>query len=396
MSGLALLDEARELLPGVRELRRTLHAAPELGLDLPETRKTVLAALEALDLEIEESQRCSGWVATLRGDRPGATLLLRADMDALPMPEDTGLPYASQHPGRMHACGHDAHTAMLVGAARLLDRHRKDLAGRVKLLFQPGEEGHFGARLLCEEGLIEADPKPDAAFAIHVAPLLAPGRVASRGGAIMAAADVFRIEIVGRGGHASMPHDAVDPIPVACEIVQALQSFVTRRLDAFDPVVLTVTRIEAGTTNNVIPESAHIMGTIRSVSEHSRERAHEGVERVAMGIAAAHDCEARVQLEPGYPVTVNDAEFTRFAAQVTDRVLGDGSYVEFPSPMMGAEDFSYVLERMPGAMVFLGVRPEGQKHPAACHSNRMTLEEDALAHGVALHAGIALAYLAGS
>jgi amidohydrolase len=388
-----LLDEARALLPGAVSLRRAIHAEPELGLENPATRAAVLAALDGLDLEIRESARTSGLVATLHGGLPGPTLLLRADTDALPMPEDTGLEYASRRDGRMHACGHDAHTAMLASAARLLHGRRQGLAGAVRVMFQPGEEGYAGARVMLEEGLLDGEGAVDAAFAIHVDPRLPVGRVASRPGPLLAAADVWSVDLHGRGGHASMPHDTIDPVPVACEIALALQTFVTRRFDVFDPVVLSVTKIDAGTANNVIPERAHLLGTLRSTSERARARAHEGLRRVAERVAAAHEVDAQVHVLPGYPVTVNDAGFAGLAARVTRELLGDGSWIEMPAPVMGAEDFSYVLQRVPGAMVFLGVRPEGDAQPAPCHSNRMRLNEEGMAAGIALHAAVALRWL---
>lgn len=387
----SLLDEARALLPGAVELRRRIHANPELGLELPETQRSVLEALEGLGFEIHTGGRTSAVVATLRGARPGPSILLRADMDALPMHEETDLDFASRHPGRMHACGHDAHVSMLAQAARLLAGRREQLAGSVRLLFQPGEEGFGGARILLEEGLLERSPV-DAAFAIHVDPTLAAGRVAARPGPMLAATDVFSIELTGRGGHASMPHHAVDPIPVACEIVGALQSFVTRRADVFDPIVLSVTRIQAGSTHNVIPPSANILGTIRSVSDRARRMAREGVRRVAAGVAQAHQVEAEVHLVEGYPVTTNHGSFVDLAREVSRDLLGDAGWVEMAAPIMGAEDFSYILERVPGAMVFLGVRPgEGAAEPL--HSSRMRVEESALCFGIALHAAVALRFL---
>jgi hippurate hydrolase len=294
----------------------------------------------------------------------------------------------------MHACGHDAHTAMLAGAARLLAARRDSLAGNVVFMFQPGEEGHFGARFMLEEGLLEGDPRVDAAFAIHISPLLPPGTIGTRGGPLLASADIFHAEIKGKGGHASMPHDCVDPIPVSCEVVQALQTFVTRRIHAFEPVVLTVTKISAGTTANVIPESAEILGTVRSVSEASRRRAHQGLEEVIRGVASAHGLDARVSLFKGYPVTVNDDQFARLALEVGSSLLGEGRAIEMPNPIMGAEDFSYVLDRVPGAMVFLGVRPPDTPDPAPCHSNRMLLDEEGMLYGTALYGAMALRYLA--
>jgi hippurate hydrolase len=373
-------------------LRRKIHANPEVGLDLPETAATVLDSLDGIDLEVVRSEKTSGFLATLRGARPGPSILLRADMDALPMPEDTDLEFKSRNEGRMHACGHDAHIAMLSLAARLLDRHRRELAGSVVLMFQPGEEGYFGAKVMIEEGLLDGVPDLAAAFAIHVIPEHPPGVVASRPGPIMAAGDFFQIQLKGKGGHASVPHDAVDPIPVACEIVQALQTLVTRRIDVFDPVVLTVTQIEAGTTVNVIPESARLVGTLRSTSEPARESAQEGIRRVAAQVAAAHQVESDVVIVNGYPVTVNDAKFSEFARGVATDLLGEDGYVEMPSPMMYAEDFSFVLQKLPGAMVQLGVRPtEGE--PAPVHSNRMLLNEEGMQAGIALNAAVALRYL---
>jgi hippurate hydrolase len=389
----ALLGEAKELLPELVELRRAIHAEPELGLVVPKTRDKVLERLEALPLELETHRKSTALVATLRGARPGRSILLRADMDALPMPEDTGLPFASKMPGVMHACGHDAHTAMLVGAARLLAARRAELRGSVVFMFQPGEEGQAGARVMLEEGLLEREPRVEAAFALHVAPEFPPGMIATRGGTLLASADVFEITVRGKGGHASMPHLCRDPIPAACAIVPALQTFLTRTLAPTDPAVITVTMLRAGTTNNVIPETAVLTGTIRAHSEAAREKAHEGVHRVADGTARAHGVEADVALVPGYPVTVNDGDFDTFVQGVARELLGARSVVELPAPFMGAEDFSFVLQRVAGSMAVLGMRPPGDGPPAPCHSNRMRIDENGMAHGAALHAAVALRFL---
>jgi amidohydrolase len=394
------LDEARELLPAAVALRRRIHAKPELGLDLPLTTEAVLDGLRGLELEIARGPSTSGLIVSLSGTKPGTqtgrTVLLRGDMDALPMPEETGLDYASEFPGRMHACGHDSHTAMLVQAVHLLHRHRDELAGTVKFMFQPGEEGYGGARLMIEDGLLDADPKPDAAFALHIWPTVRAGAILGKPGPMMASADVWTITVRGRGGHASMPQDAVDPIPVAFEIGLALQALVTRRIDAFDPVVLTCTKVTAGTANNVIPETVEMIGTLRATSERARERASEGIHRVATNIAAAHLCQASVAIKRGYPVTVNDPGFVDFARAVATDLLGADNYIDRPAPIMGAEDFSYVLQRMPGCMMFLGVMPDGHDghdHVAPCHSNHMILNEDCMAVGIAMHASIAHRFL---
>jgi amidohydrolase len=384
---------AEDLLPDLVELRRSLHRHPELGLQLPRTQAEVLAALDGLPVQIRTGDALSSVVADLEGGRPGPTVLLRGDMDALPMPEDTGLDFASGVEGTMHACGHDAHTAMLVGAARLLASRREELPGRVRFMFQPGEEGDGGAVHMISEGVLDG---VDGAFALHVAPNLWTGMVAHRPGPVLASADVLHITVTGRGGHASTPHWAADPVPVACELVLALQSMITRTVDVFDPAVLTIAQVEAGTTDNVIPESARLTGTLRAVSERTRHAVWERIRTVADGVTAAHGCTADVGIAEGYPVTVNDAGFQSFAAGVVTDLLGPGRVVEMPAPVMGAEDFSYVLQRVPGAMFILGVCPPEHPNPfeaPACHSNRMVLHEGAMATGVAVHAAVATAFL---
>jgi hippurate hydrolase len=316
-------------------------------------------------------------------------------MDALPMPEDTGLPYASEVDGAMHACGHDAHVAMLVGAARLLAERRNELPGTVRFMFQPGEEGFHGARYMIDAGLL-TDPDVHAAFALHVAPNLPSGSISTRSGALMASADVIEIVVTGKGGHASTPYLANDPMPVAAEIVQALQVMVTRRINAFDPVVITISKISAGTTSNVIPESVYLLGTLRAVSESGRRLATAGIERVATSIAHAHEMEAEVKVVPGYPVTVNHDGFAKFALGVGRELVGESLVIDMPTPAMGAEDFSYVLQQRPGALAFLGVCPPGEppKRAHSCHSNRMVLDEKGMQTGIAMHVAVALSYMA--
>ena len=394
-NGTMWLSGAKDLLPSAVELRRRIHEHPELGLHLPMTTAAVLETLDGLDVRIDKGPSTSGLIVTLQGPTQGRTILLRGDMDALPMPEDTGLAFASKEPGRMHACGHDSHTAMLAMAVKLLHANRGKLSGTVKFMFQPGEEGHFGALRMIEDGLIDKHPKPDGAFAIHITPNVPTGVMTAKAGAFMASTDTIEVRVIGKGGHASAPHHTVDPMPVACEIVLALQTFVTRKINAFDPVVLTIAKIDGGTTSNVIPEAVNLLGTLRSVSETSRTRAKEGLKKVIEKIAEAHDARAEVKLTPGYGVTMNDGRMVALGADVARSLFGEKGFMPMPAPVMGAEDWSYVLQRIPGCMMFLGVAPEGHSHhhAAPCHSNRMMLDEDSMAHGIAMYAAVAANFL---
>jgi amidohydrolase len=394
-----LVSAAKDVLPATIELRRRIHRKPEQGLHLPATQALVLAELADLPVRVHTGTECSSVVAVLDGGRPGPTVLLRGDMDALPLQEDTGLEFASEVAGSMHACGHDTHVAMLASAARLLAARRDSLAGRVVFMFQPGEEGHHGARVMIEEGLLDASGPagtPERALAVHITSTLDSGVVTCRPGPIMASSDVLRLTVKGRGGHAAMPHDACDPVPAAAAIVGALQTMITRRTSVFDPVVLTVAHIVAGTTTNIIPETAQLEGTIRTLSETTRAIVHAEVRQVCQNVAAAYGCSAEVNLEFGYPVTVNDDEIGPRVVELAGTMLGDRFAEEMANPMMGAEDFSYVLQRIPGAMAFLGACPPhfSPDEAAPNHSNRVLFDEAAMPHGVALYAAFALDALA--
>jgi amidohydrolase len=393
LAGLAA--QARRVQPRTVALRRALHRHPELGLSLPRTRTAVLGALADLPLQVHLGRSVSSVVAVLDGARPGPTVLLRADMDALPMPEDTGLEFASEITGAMHACGHDTHVAMLASAARLLSARRDELAGRVLFMFQPGEEGFHGARYMIDEGLLDRTGpagRPDLAYALHISATVPAGELHVRPGPLMAAADVLRVTVTGRGGHASAPHDALDPVPAAAAMVGALQTAITRRVDTQQPVVLTIAHITAGTTNNVIPETAFMEGTLRTLDEPTRTRMHEEIRRVCRYTALAHGCAAGVEIVPGYPVTVNDDGAAGRIEALSGALLGPDTVTIMPYPIMGAEDFSYVLAEVPGALAFLGGCPPGLDPVDAPpnHSNRVVFDEDAMAAGVALYAALAL------
>jgi amidohydrolase len=391
-------DAAAAISADLTELRRSIHAEPEIGLDLPRTQRKVLDALSGLPLEISTGTNLTSVTAVLRGGKPGKTVLLRGDMDALPVTERTGVSYASTIDGAMHACGHDLHTAMLAGAARLLSDRQAGLAGNVIFMFQPGEEGPGGARIMVEEGVLDAaGDKPVAAYALHVASGILPGGLfASRPGPIMAAADTLHVTVHGRGGHGSQPHRAADPIPAACEIVLALQSMVTRRFDVFDPVVLTVGTFHAGTADNVIGDDAHFVATIRTFSPQARATVEEIGPKLARDIATAHGLTADAKFVEGYPVTVNDATEMDFAERTIGEVLGDGRYFAAPNPLTGSEDFSYVLDEVPGAFVMMGACASGTDPGTAPfnHSAEAVFDDSVLADGTALYAELALRRLA--
>lgn len=392
-----VFEQASALADRTIDFRRRLHRRPEIGLQLPMTQRAILDEIDDLGLEVRTGSSTTSVVAVLEGASPGPTVLLRGDMDALPLTEDTGLDFASEIDGVMHACGHDTHVAMLAGAARLLTARRQDLAGRVLFMFQPGEEGFHGARFMLEEGLLdvgEAAPIT-AAFALHISSSFASKTINLRPGPLLASADTIRIAVLGKGGHASAPHSAVDPVPVACEIVLALQTMVTRRINIFDPAVVTIAHLTAGTTDNVIPPRAELEGTMRTLSAQTRSTVQDLVHRVAEGIAAAHGVQVEVEIEGGYPVTVNDGDFATAVVGIAGQALGADRVVPMDNPIMGAEDWSYVLQKVPGAMAFLGACPPGLEPDTAPgnHSNLVVFDEEALATGVATYAAVALAHL---
>jgi amidohydrolase len=330
----------------------------------------------------------------LRGGRPGPVVLLRGDMDALPVTEATGLPFASQIDGAMHACGHDLHTSMLAGAARVLSARQRDLPGSVIFMFQPGEEGLGGAKQMIDEGVLDAaGQRPAAAYALHVfSHLTKGGIVAVRPGPALAAADILYVTVRGRGGHASAPQHSADPIPAACEMVTALQTFVTRRFDVFDPVVITVGSFHAGTVNNVIPDEARFEATLRSFSRESQRRLHTETLRLVESIGQAHGLTVEAEYLDMYPVTINDAAEAEFARSTAADLLGADRVTTPAQPLTGAEDFSYVLNEVPGAFVNLGACPSGTDPLTAPsnHSAGAKFDDAVIADGITLYAELAL------
>lgn len=385
-----LLQAARDLQDDTIELRRALHADPEIGLQLPKTQKKILDSLTGLGLDITLGETTTSVVADLDTGRPGPTVLLRGDMDALPLQEDFQADFTSKNDGVMHACGHDTHVAMLASAARLLSENSDSFGGKIRFMFQPGEEGYHGAQYMIDEGVLDG---VDRAFAVHVVSTVPNGLISTKGGALLASADRFEVTVHGKGGHASAPHECTDPIPAAASMVGGFQTILTRDLDPSQSAVLTVAHIEAGTTNNIIPASAFLEGTIRTFDEGVRSTIHEGVHRVAASTAANHRCSCTSNIVPGYPVTVNNPEQADLTAEVTKALLGADGFALMPEPAFAAEDFSYVLNKVPGAMAMLGVCPDdvspGEAEPN--HSNYFRVNESAFYNGVGLYAAMAMA-----
>jgi amidohydrolase len=391
-------DDATKIAAEIAELRHAIHREPEIGLDLPKTQQKVISALDGLPLEITTGKGLSSVTAVLRGGKPGPVVLLRGDMDALPITEATQLGYASRTDGVMHACGHDLHVAMLAGAAKLLSARQARLPGAVIFMFQPGEEGYSGAKHMIAEGVLEAaGGRPVAAYGLHVTSSKLPlGVFSTRPGPMLAAADQIAVTVHGRGGHASQPHRAADPIPAACEMVIALQTAVTRTFDVFDPVVITVGSFHAGTTDNVIPDEATFLATARSYSPESRETLRELVPRLVRRIGEAYGLDVDAEYRTEYPVTVNDAAEAEFAGTTVSEMFGAARGELAENPITGAEDFSFVLEQVPGAFLMLGACPRDRDPETASsnHSAHAEFDDAVLPDGAALLAELALRRLA--
>ncbi|MDR4533379.1 M20 family metallopeptidase [Glutamicibacter endophyticus] len=395
----SLRDDASALAEQITDLRHRLHQEPEIGLELPRTQQKVLEALDGLGLEISTGTDTTSVTAVLRGTAntggaTGQTVLLRGDMDALPVQEKSGVSYASRIDGAMHACGHDLHTAMLVGAAQLLAARRDQLTGDVLFMFQPGEEGFDGASVMLREGVLDAaGRRPTAAYGLHVMSSMADGgSFLSRPGATMSSSDGLVVTVHGAGGHGSAPFAAKDPVPVAAEIVSALQAMVTRQFDVFDPVVLTVGVLRAGTKRNVVPETAHLEATIRSFSPAAKERLKSAIPQLIESIAAAHGLWASVEYIEEYPLTVTDAVETSFAQSTVRELFGEDRHQQMTHPLAGSEDFSRVLQEVPGAFLFLSAVPEGTDYRQSPynHSPYAVFDDAVLPDGAATYARLAL------
>lgn len=390
-----LPSDVDEIVPGVIADRRHLHENPELGFLEMETSAFVAQRLEALGVEeIRTGIAKTGITALIRGTRPGPekVVLLRADMDALPIDQESDKEYISKNPGVMHACGHDAHTSMLMGAARILQERRDQFSGTVKLLFQPSEEANGGgAKPMIEAGVLE-DPHVDACFGQHLMSPIPTGIMSVTSGPIQASSDEFNITVQGKGGHGAMPHETVDPIMVSADIISGLRSIVSRNVDPLDAVVVSVCNFHSGKANNVIPDTARFGGTVRTLSNEDRDLAERRICEIAEGVATAQGASVTVEYKRGYPPTVNDDSMAELARNAVKKVVGEQNVISM-RPIMPAEDMSYFLEKRPGAYFMTGCRNEEKGIVWPHHHPKFDLDEDALGIGVASLVQIAMDFL---
>ncbi|GAB6102551.1 amidohydrolase [Thermococcus atlanticus] len=385
----SVIKKAKELEPYIIEMRRGFHARPELKYEEVWTSGVVVGELERLGYEVVRTAG-TGVVGVLRGKKPGRIVALRADMDALPIQEENDVPYKSKIPGKMHACGHDAHTAMLLGAARILAELKDELNGTVKLIFQPAEEGGLGAKKIVEDGHLN---DVDAIFGIHVWAQLPAGVIGVKTGPLLASADAFKTTIKGKGGHGAVPHMAVDPVAAVIDIVNAYQKIISREISPLEPAVISVTKIAAGTTFNVIPETAELLGTIRAFNEDVRDYIIKRMERITKGYAESMRCDGEFELTMEHiPPTINDEKLAEFAREALKPL---GRIVE-PEPTLGAEDFAFYTQKTPGVFIFLGIRNEEKGIIYPHHHPKFDVDESVLWKGSATYALLAYRYLEGS
>jgi len=373
----SFIEDAAPLREELIGVRRELHSAVEVGLDLPATQAILLRELEGLGLEITTGTALTSITAVLRGGRPGPVVLLRGDMDGLPVAERTGLDFASTN-GAMHACGHDLHMAGLIGAVRLLAARRDELPGTVVFMFQPGEEGQAGGRIMLEEGVLDAaGERPVAAYAIHVDCMTPRGTLVTREGAMMASASGMNIVLHGTGGHAAFPQNGIDPVPVAAQLILAAQTFAARRLPATDQAVISITRLSSDSeAGNVLAAEVRMEANIRTLSRETLDTVRDELPRMLAGIAEANGCRLETEFIASYPVTRNDPAETREVLAVLDDLVGADRVVRLAEPSMASEDFAYVLEAVPGALVFLGAAPDGGSSPL--HSESAVFDDEVL------------------
>lgn len=388
---LAIDQEVKSLTPEIIRLRRDFHQHPELGFQETRTAGVIARRLETLGLEVREGVGCTGVVGLLRGSRPGKTIMLRADMDALPIQEDDQTPYASTNSGVAHACGHDAHSAMVLIAAELLSKHRDGLSGNIKFVFQPAEEGPGGAEPMIRDGVLD-NPTVDAAIGLHVWNDLPVGKVGVRAGPLMASCDVVEISILGRSGHGAVPHQCADPVAAAAQVISALQTIVSREISPTKPAVVTIASIHGGAAPNIIPDEVRMTGTTRAFDKTVRESLPGRIERIVKGVTSAMQCSYKLNYIFRYPPTINDEVITELVRQVASSSVGQRNVV-LPEQTTGGEDMSFFLERVPGCYFFLGSANSKKGLNKPHHNSKFDLDEACLPVGVQILAQSALTYL---
>ncbi|WP_244535679.1 M20 metallopeptidase family protein [Lentibacillus halodurans] len=375
------------------KIRRYLHKNPELSMDEYNTTNLVMDTLKHTNIELSKLKDDIGVVGVLRGKGGGPTLGLRGDMDALPIKEETGLDFASNIDGVMHACGHDLHTTILLGTALVLDRMRDQLNGNIKFIFQPGEEVMKGANYVIGQGVLDADPKVDKIVCLHTWPLLESGKIGVRKGPIMAATDTFDVRVNGSGGHAAHPHKSIDPIPIAGQIISGLQSIISRRTSPMDSAAVTLGQIHGGKADNIIANDVTLSGTVRSLVPEVRNNIKQAITEISENIAKAHHTQAEVTFYPGSPPVINDERLVDTMANAVKKELGDDKLVYLPEPSLGGEDFSFYLEHVEGMLFRIGTKNNQEQSMRSLHNPGIIFDEKAIPAGIKAMSSFAVEFL---
>lgn len=387
-----IIEKSKEIQSELVTIRRDIHAHPEVGLNEKRTAELVAKKLEELGLEVQRNIGVTGVIGLLKGKNPGKTVLLRADMDCLEMEELNDVEYKSKHKGLMHGCGHDAHTTWLLGAAMILSQLKDDIKGNVKFLFQPAEETLGGADRMIKQGALE-NPTVDAAIGAHVWPIVESGKIGIKYDSMMAAPDMFKLKIYGKGGHAAEPHNCIDPISIGCQVYTALQTIVSRKINPVEPAVLSVTTFNAGSAHNIIADRVDMCGSVRTLTDEMRKKMPKWIEEIVKDITHANGGTYEFEYTPYYPPVINNNDMVKLVKEAGGNILGDDSVVELSVPTMGGEDFSYFQQKVPGVFFVVGTYNEEKGLVNALHNPKFNIDEDILHKAAAVLAEAAMLYL---
>ncbi|MFD3157258.1 M20 family metallopeptidase [Haloimpatiens sp. FM7330] len=392
MNGKIIKEKSEQIKNELISIRRDIHSHPESGLKENRTSALVAKKLEELGLDVQKNIGVTGVIGTLKGKYPGKTILLRADMDCLEMTELNDIPYKSKTDGLMHACGHDAHTTWLLGSAMILSQFKDEINGNIKFLFQPAEEGLGGAERMIKAGALE-NPKVDAAIGAHVWPQVEAGKIGIKYDSMMAAPDLFKITIYGKGGHGAEPHNTIDPISIGCQVYMSLQTIVSRKINPTEPAVLSITMFNGGSAHNVIPDKVEMVGTVRSLNNEMREYIPKTMDSIINGITKAHGAKYEFEYTPYYPPVINDSDITNIVKEAGIEILGTEGVVELSKPTMGGEDFSYFGQAVPSTFFVVGTRNLEKGIDKSLHNPYFNIDEDILHKASAVLAQCAIKYL---